>query len=81
MAPFHAFSSERASTYTTVGTVRPAALLGGLVDLNVLDHKVAGVKALGIGVGLGVFEETQEELGGLDGPAGAGDAKLLAYFP
>ena len=68
-------------TYATVGAVCAAALLGSLVDLDVLDDQVAGVKALGVGVGLGVLEETQEELGGLDGPAGAGDTKLLAYFP
>jgi hypothetical protein len=64
-----------------VGAVCAAALLGGLVDLDVLDDQVASVETLGIGVGLGVLEETEEELGGLDGPAGAGDAELLACFP
>lgn len=66
-------------TYTTVGTVSSSALLGGLVDLDVLDDKGAGVKTLGIGVGLGVLQELQEELGGLDGPSGTGDTPLLAY--
>lgn len=42
-------------TYTTVGTVCPSSLLGGLVDLDVLDDEVAGVETLGIGVGLGVL--------------------------
>lgn len=65
-------------TYTTVGTVSSSALLGGLVDLDVLDDEGAGVKTLGIGVGLGVLQELQEELGGLDGPSGAGDTPLLA---
>lgn len=66
-------------TYTTVGTVCPAALLGGLVDLDVLDNQGTGVEALGIGVGLGVAEEAEKELGRLDGPAGLGDTELLAY--
>lgn len=62
-----------------MGTVSSSALLGGLVDLDVLDDEGAGVKTLGIGVGLGVLQELQEELGGLDGPSGAGDTPLLAY--
>jgi hypothetical protein len=66
-------------TYATVGTVRAAALLGGLVDLNVLDNQVAGVETLGIGVGLGVLEKAEEELSRLDGPPGAGDTPGLAY--
>ena len=61
-----------------MGTVRPPALLGGLVDLDVLDNQVAGVEALGVGVGLSVLEEVDQELGGLDGPAGLGDTELLA---
>jgi hypothetical protein len=61
-----------------VGTVRAPALLGGLVDLDVLDNQGTGVKTLGVGVGLGVLEEAEEELGGLDGPAGLGDTELLA---
>ena len=61
-----------------MGTVCSSALLGGLVDLDVLDNQGTSVKALGIGVGLGVLEKVQEVLGGLDGPSGAGDAELLA---
>lgn len=62
-----------------MGTVSSSALLGGLVDLDVLDNEGAGVETLGVGVGLGVLQELQEELGGLDGPAGTGDTPLLAY--
>lgn len=62
-----------------MGTVRAPALLGGLVDLDVLDDEVAGVEALGVGVGLGVAEKAEEEVGRLDGPAGLGDTELLAW--
>jgi hypothetical protein len=65
--------------YTTVGTVCSSALLWCLVDLDVLNNKVTGVKALGIGVGLGVLEETEKELGRLYWPAGTGDTKLFSY--
>ena len=73
------YFEESRLTYATVGTVSAAALLGSLVDLDVLDDQVAGVETLGIGVGLGVLEETEEELGRLHGPAGTGDAPGLAY--
>lgn len=63
-----------------MSAVSAAALLGGLVDLDVLDNEVASVETLGIGVGLSVLEESEEELGGLDGPAGAGNTELLAYM-
>ena len=63
-----------------MGTVCPSPLLGGLVDLDVLDDQVTGVKTLGVGVGLGVLEEAEEELGGLGGPAGLGDTELLACW-
>lgn len=62
----------------TVGAVRSATLLGGLVDLDVLDDQVRGVEALGVGVGFGVLEQTEEELGRLDWVAGLGDTELLA---
>jgi hypothetical protein len=61
-----------------VGTVGASAALGGLVDLDVLDDEVAGVEALGVGVGLGVLEQAEQLLSRLDGPAGLGDAKLFA---
>ena len=44
---------------TTVGAVGSATLLGGLVDLDVLDDQVAGVETLDVGVGLSVLEETE----------------------
>jgi hypothetical protein len=62
-----------------VSTVGTSAALGSLVDLDVLDDKVAGVETLGVGVGLSVLEEIDEELGGLDGPAGTGDTPLLSW--
>ena len=62
-----------------MGTVSAPALLGGLVDLDVLDDQVGGVETLGVGVGLSVLEQTEEDLGGLDGPAGLGDTELLSY--
>lgn len=61
-----------------MSTVSSAALLGGLVDLDVLDDQVAGVKTLGVGIGLGVLQELEEELGGLDGPPSTGNTPLLA---
>jgi hypothetical protein len=61
-----------------VGTVGSSALLGGLVDLDVGDDQVGGVKTLEVSVGLSVLEETEQELGGLDGPAGTGDTLRLA---
>jgi hypothetical protein len=66
------------STYTTVGTVSAPSLLGSLVNLDVLDHQVACVEALGVGVGLRVLEETEKDLSRLDGPARACDTHGLA---
>jgi hypothetical protein len=74
-------SQESAITYTTVGTVCAPPLLGSLVDLDVLDDQVAGIETLGVGVGLSVLEETEEELGRLDGPAGLGDTESFACCP
>lgn len=66
------------NAYTTVGTVCAATLLGRLVDLDVLDDQVAGVKTLGVGVGLGVLEQAEQELSALHRPTGLGDTELLA---
>lgn len=63
---------------TTVSTVGASAALGGLVDLDVLDNEVASVKTLGVGVGLSVLQEVDEELGGLLGPASLANTELLA---
>jgi hypothetical protein len=49
-----------------------------LIDLDVLDDEVAGVEALRVGIGFGVLEETEEEFGGLDGPAGSRDTEGFA---
>lgn len=62
-----------------MSTVSAAAALGSLVNLDALDNKVASVETLGVGVGLSVLEEVDQELGGLDGPAGLGDTELLAW--
>ena len=60
-------------------TVCSTALLGCLVDLDVLDDEVSGIKTLGICVCLRVLQETEEEFGGLDGPSSARDTELLSY--
>lgn len=65
-------------TYATMGTIGATALLGRLVDLDVLDDQVARVEAFGVRVGLGVFEQTQEELSRFDGPTCARDTELLS---
>lgn len=65
-------------TYTTVSTVSAPSLLGGLVDLDVLDDQVAGIESLGVGIGLSVLEEADEDLSRLDGPASPGDTESLA---
>jgi hypothetical protein len=61
-----------------VSTVGASPALGSLVDLDVLDNEVAGVETLGVGVGLSVLQEVEEELSGLDGPASLADTPLLA---
>ena len=63
----------------TVGTVCSAALLGRLVDLDVLDDQVGGIETFGVGVGLCVLEKSQKEFGGFDRVAGFGDAECLAW--
>ena len=59
-------------------TIGATTLLGRLVNLDMLHDQIPCVEALGIGVGLGVLEQAEEELGGFLGPAGAGDAELFA---
>lgn len=56
---------------TAVGAVCSATLLGCLIDLDVLDHQVGGVEAFGVGVGFGIFQETEQEFGGLDWVSGS----------
>ena len=62
-----------------MSTICTSTLFGRLVDLDMLDNEVAGVQTLGVGVRFRILEEREEILGGLDGPAGTGDAELLAY--
>lgn len=64
--------------YTSMSTVCSSALLGGLVDLDVLDDQVAGIKTLRICVCLCILEETEEKFGGFDWPSSSGNTKLLA---
>lgn len=42
---------------------------GGLLNTDVLDDEVLNGNVLGLGVGLGVLEQVQDELDGLDGPS------------
>ncbi len=72
------FGSWKSITYATVSTVSAPSLLGSLVDLDVLDDQVAGIETLGVGISLGVLEETEEDFSRLDGPAGPGDAEGFA---
>jgi hypothetical protein len=53
-----------------VSSVCPSSLLGSLVDLDVLDDEFRGVQTFGVGIGFRVLEQTDQEFGGLDGPAG-----------
>jgi hypothetical protein len=62
-----------------VSTVCASSLLWCLVDLDVLNDKVGGIEALGVGIGFGILEETEKELGGLDWPAGTGNTHLFAW--
>lgn len=55
---------------SAVGSVCSSSLLGGLVDLDVLNDQVFGVETLCVGVGLGVLEETEEKFGGFDWVSG-----------
>ena len=63
---------------SAVSSVCSTALLWGLVDLDMFDNQVAGVKAFGVGVRFGILEETEEEFRGLDRMAGSRDTKLFA---
>ena len=61
-----------------MSTVCSSALLGGLVDLDVLNDQIAGIEALGICVCLCVLEEAKKEFGRLDWPPSSRDTELLA---
>ena len=61
-----------------MSTVCSSSLLRRLVHLDVLDHQVTRVETFGVGVGFGIAEEVQEEFGGFDGVARAGDTECFA---
>jgi hypothetical protein len=62
-----------------VSSVRSTSLFWCLVDLDVLDNQVSGVKTFNIGIGFGVLEESKEEFGGFDWMTGARYTELFAY--
>lgn len=61
-----------------MSTIRSTTLLWSLVDLDMLDNEITRVKTLGIGIGFGVVQEVQEELGGFNGPPSSCDAECFA---
>ena len=69
---------EKHSTHPSMSSISPSPLLRRLIDLDMLDDQVPGIKTLGIGIGFCVLEEADQKFGGLFGPAGAGDAELFA---
>lgn len=62
----------------TVSAVRPAAHVGGVVDLDVLDHELVNLEGAVLTVGDGVLEQVNEHAGGLLRPATLGARGLLA---
>ena len=62
-----------------MSSVRSTSLFWCLVDLDVLDNQVSGVKTFNIGIGFGVLEESKEEFSGFDRMAGTGYTELFAY--
>lgn len=50
-----------------MGTIRSPSLFRRLVDLDVLDDEIRGVKSLGIGICFSVFQESDKEFGGFYG--------------
>ena len=62
-----------------MSSVCSTSLFWCLVNLNVFDNQVSGVKAFNIGIGFGVLEESKEEFGGFDWMAGTGYTELFAY--
>lgn len=65
------------NAHSTVGTVSPPPGLGSLLNDNVLDDQLFNVEVLGIGVGLGVLEKTENELDRLLGPSTCSECKKL----
>ena len=65
-------------TYAAVSAVGSATLFRCLINLDVLDDEISGVKTLGVRIGFGVLQEREEVLSRLDGPAGSGNTELFA---
>jgi len=65
------------TTHSAVGTVSSSPLLRSLVDLNVLDDEIAGIKTFCVCVRFGILEKTEEEFGRLDRPATLGGTECL----
>lgn len=61
-----------------MSTVCSTTLLGSLVDLDMLDNQIPRIQTLGIGIGLGVFQQSEQMLSRLDGPASARNPKLFS---
>jgi hypothetical protein len=62
-----------------VSPVCSTSLFWCLVDLDMLDNQVSGVKTFNIGIGFSVLEESKEEFSGFDWMAGTGYTELFAY--
>ena len=62
---------------TAVGTVSTTTLLWSLVDLDVFNDQIVSIQTLGNGIGLGVFQQIQNEFDGLNGPSALSDTKFL----
>ena len=61
-----------------MSTISTTTLLRRLINLDMLDDQIAGIEALCVGVGFCVFEQAEEEFGGLLGPARFRDAELFS---
>ena len=68
-APYSKAHKRSSDSHSSVGTVRPPPGLWGLVDDNVLDDQLVDVEFFGIGVGLGVLQETEDVLDRLFRPS------------
>lgn len=63
-----------------MSTICSAALLGSLIDLDMLDDEIAGVESFGIGIRFSIFQERKKVFGRFDWPSGTSDTKCLSYI-
>lgn len=63
------FSNNQANPHSTVGSVSPPPGLWRLVHNNVFDDELINGQVLGIGVGLGVLQQGEDEFNRLLGPS------------